>query len=198
METCDIFRLSAIQNDLIGFLYYICKLLTNIYQYQIYINMGVTLRSLLLVVAFTLCVQTFAQDNHESQSPLIGLWVLKGVRIEGSLMPHGSQSTFKLIASDKTFINFTVMPQNSLITAKGTIDFVSDSIFVENIDKSMNSSFNGKSNELQYQLEEENLLYVKFFVEKSSTGQNLNQWYEEVWMRVEMPVQKGNGAKTII
>ena len=160
--------------------------------------MKMMLKSILVVVTFVLCVQTYAQNNGENQSPLVGLWSLKGVRVEGALMPHRGQSTFKHIASDKTFMNFMVLPQNSMITAKGTIDVVSDSVFIENIDKSINSSFNGKSNELQYQLEEENLLYVKFFVEKSSIGQNLNQWYEEVWLRVEMPEEsKNKGVNTI-
>lgn len=124
--------------------------------------------------------------------------MLKGVRIDGGIMPQRGHSSFKLILPDKTFMNFMVMPQESVITAKGNMEFVSDSVFIENVEKSANSTLDGKANVLQYQLENETLLYVKFFIEKSSLGQDINQWYEEVWMRVEMPDQKEHIDKTII
>lgn len=160
--------------------------------------MTVKVKAIMLIILISLCGRVFAQDKDESQSSLQGLWVLMGMRVKGEVTPQRNHSAFKLISPDNTFMNFMVMPQQSVITAKGTVDVVSDSVFVENVEKSVNSTLNGKTTELAYEVKNKRLLYVKFFIEKSSLGQDINQWYEEVWKLVEMPEQPQDKSGEII
>lgn len=110
---------------------------------------------------------------HTAKNPLEGLWALKGERIDGRVSPRVMNlSSFKLIAADKSFINFTVSPADAKITAKGRVEILSDTVFVEHVEQALNGTLNGKANELRYELENGNILYVKFFIEKNTLGAN--------------------------
>lgn len=147
-----------------------------------------------------LCTWFFAGNIHAQQqttstpdSPLYGLWTLVGENVNGKFKPTvRSNKIFKMITKDNQFMNFIITGERSLISAFGGVELRSDSVYVEKIEKSLNTTLNGEDNEMHYNIKEDNLLYVRFFLEKNALNQPLNQWYEELWIRVMMPDDKNN------
>lgn len=142
---------------------------------------------LLFTVMATFAITVNAQNtNLGKKNPIEGLWVFRGQRVNGEVSLQKNLNTFKLISTDNSLLNFVASPEKPFITLKGHVEVLSDSVFVEHIEKALNSSLNGKASELQYKIEEDRLLYVKFFIEKNSLNQPINLWFEEIWERVEM------------
>lgn len=83
--------------------------------------------------------------NAQQTTTLEGLWTLAGERIDGVNVPGVPNRSFKMIAKDKTFTNFSITHQRSFISVTGTVEILSDSVYIENVGKSMNSTLDGKA-----------------------------------------------------
>ena len=138
-------------------------------------------------------INVMAQETDSSFKPanLKGIWqmcfyVSESPDIPGELKPG---NTFKVLTDDGHITNFTVIPNNgAIITGEGLYEQTSDNTYVENISRSIHlPMLNGKPNTLTFEIQENRLLKLKFYIEKDEYGNTVDTWYHEIWMRVNMP-----------
>ena len=148
----------------------------------------IMLSAMLLTVA-----QVTAQEKTETFKPanLRGVWqmcffVSESPDIPGELKPG---NTFKVLTDDGHITNFTVIPnKGAIITGYGTYKQVSDNQYDVCIERSIHLPvLNGEVNHLQFEIKDDRLLKLKFFIEKDLNGNTVSTWYHEVWARVIMP-----------
>lgn len=152
-------------------------------------------RNLLIIILAMLLVVpgVMAKKNKKNfkAANLKGVWqmcfyVSESPDIPGELRPG---NTFKVLSEDGYITNFTVIPnKGAVITGHGTYEQVSDSIYHENIVRSIHlPMLNDQVNALQFDISDDKLLWLKFYIEKDEYGNTVDTWYHEVWKRVEMP-----------
>lgn len=134
----------------------------------------------------------------DKASRLDGFWQFKGQSVGGSQFQPARIYTAKVLLNG-SFKTFIVSQNKTIITGEGNFDEVTDDYYIETITNHTNTTLIGKSQKMEYRLED-NMLYVKFFIEKSNLGTDLNMWYEEVWERINLqnsnPVSPNFGSKT--
>lgn len=150
--------------------------------------------SFIILVAMLLgVINVMAQETDSSFKPanLKGIWqmcfyVSESPDIPGELKPG---NTFKVLTDDGHITNFTVIPnKGAIITGEGLYEQTSDNTYVENISRSIHlPMLNGKPNTLTFEIQENRLLKLKFYIEKDEYGNTVDTWYHEIWMRVNMP-----------
>lgn len=133
-----------------------------------------------------------AQSNIENKANILeGIWIFRAQKTsnnsEKGFIPT-IPGTFKIISSDGKFSNFSIRGYNAIIGTDGLYNVESDSIYVESIQRSVIPSLIGKDNKLVYKLDN-NKLFLKFFLEKNAINQDVNIWIEEIWEKVQMPIQ---------
>lgn len=151
--------------------------------------------SFIILVAMLLGVTTIkAQETNIGFKPanLKGIWqmcfyVSDSPLIPGELKPG---NTFKILTGDGHITNFTVIPnKGAIITGEGTYEQISDNTYIENIRRSIHlPMLNGKTNTLTFEIQEDRLLKLKFYIEKDQYGNTVDTWYHETWKRIDMPV----------
>ena len=138
-------------------------------------------------------INVMAQETDSSFKPanLKGIWqmcfyVSESPDIPGELKPG---NTFKVLTDDGHITNFTVIPnKGAIITGECLYEQTSDNTYVENISRSIHlPMLNGKPNTLTFEIQENRLLKLKFYIEKDEYGNTVDTWYHEIWMRVNMP-----------
>ena len=138
-------------------------------------------------------INVMAQETDSSFKPanLKGIWqmcfyVSESPDIPDELKPG---NTFKVLTDDGHITNFTVIPnKGAIITGEGLYEQTSDNTYVENISRSIHlPMLNGKPNTLTFEIQENRLLKLKFYIEKDEYGNTVDTWYHEIWMRVNMP-----------
>lgn len=146
-----------------------------------------------LLTAMLLMVPgVMAQKKKKFQEAnLKGIWqmccyVSESADIPGELKPS---NTFKILSDDGRITNFTVVPnKGAVMTGYGTYKQVSDGVYNENIQRSIHlPMLNNDVNVIYFEMQEDKLLRLKFYIEKDENGNILDSWYHETWMRVEMP-----------
>lgn len=146
----------------------------------------------LLTATLLVVPGVMAQKKKKFQEAnLKGIWqmccyVSESPDTPGDLKPS---NTFKILTEDGHITNFTVIPnKGAVITGLGTYNQVSDGVYNENIKRSIHlPMLNEKVNTLYFEIQEDKLLRLKFYIEKDENGNILDSWYHETWMRVEMP-----------
>lgn len=137
--------------------------------------------------------QVTAQEKSESfkLANLQGVWqmcfyVSESPDIPGELKPG---NTFKLLTEDGHITNFTVIPnKGAIITGYGTYKQVSGNQYDECIERSIHlPMLDGQVNHLEFEIQDDRLLKLKFFIEKDENDNTVNTWYYETWTRVIMP-----------
>jgi len=143
-------------------------------------------------IILLVCIKTPAQTQTKTEikkNLLEGLWLFRAQRTSNALdkgfIPT-TPGTFKMVASDGKFTNFSINGYNAMIGTDGYGHIESDSIYVESVQRSIIPSLVGKDNRLVYKLKNNNL-YLKFFLEKNTIDQDVNIWIEEIWEKIEMP-----------
>lgn len=134
-------------------------------------------------------VKNTSTPNNMEKTPekayrLDGFWQFKGQQVGGSPFQPPRIYTAKILLNG-SFKTFNVVENKTSISGEGSFEVVSDDTYIETITNHMNTTLIGKSQKMEYRLEG-NMLYVKFFIEKSNLGTDLNMWYEEVWERVDL------------
>ena len=106
--------------------------------------------------------------------------------VPGVLKPS---NTFKVLSDDGRIVNFTIIPgQDAIITGYGTYKQVTGHSYKESIEKNIHlPMLDNKDNILEFEIEDNDLLHLKYFIAKDLNGNELNTWYYETWKRVEMP-----------
>ena len=94
-----------------------------------------------------------------------------------------------VLSDDGRIVNFTIIPgQSAIITGYGTYKQVTGSSYKESIEKNIHlPMLDNKDNILEFEIEDDELLHLKYFIAKDLNGNELNSWFHETWKRVEMP-----------
>lgn len=98
-------------------------------------------------------------------------------------------NTFKVLTPGGFITNFTIIPnQGAIITGYGKYEQVSDNLYHESIERSIHLPvLNSQVNQLQFEIKDDKVLHLKFYIEKDQFGNTVDTWYNETWTRVEMP-----------
>lgn len=149
--------------------------------------------SVVIVAMLLMITNATAQEVTTRFKPanLKGIWqmcfyVSESPNIPGELKPG---NTFKVLTEDGHITNFTVIPnKGAIITGGGTYKQISNDTYIENIERSIHlPMLNNKTNTLNFEIKDDKLLKLKFFIEKDEHGNTVDTWYHETWFRVEMP-----------
>ena len=149
------------------------------------LNFFTMLAAMLLVVSGVM-----AQKKAKFEpANLKGIWQLchyvsELPNVPGVLKPS---NTFKVLSG--RIVNFTIIPgQDAIITGYGTYEQISADAYKESIEKNIHlPMLDNKDNILQFELEDDDLLHLKYYIAKDLNGNELNCWFHETWKRVEMP-----------
>lgn len=154
-------------------------------------------RYLLIMLLAALSTTLYASEKKTKESvrqttSLKGVWQMCFYVSETPDTPGEPKpgNTFKVLSEDGYITNFTVIPnKGAIITGYGTYKQVSDSVYHENIERSIHlPMLNNQINALQFELcEGGKFLRLKFYIEKDEYGNTVDTWYHETWKRVEMP-----------
>ena len=95
----------------------------------------------------------------------------------------------RVLSDDGRIVNFTIIPgQDAIITGYGTYKQVTEHSYKESIEKNIHlPMLDNKDNILEFEIEDNDLLHLKYFIAKDLNGNELNSWFHETWKRVEMP-----------
>ena len=122
---------------------------------------------------------------------LKGIWQLchyvsESPDVAGYLKPS---NTFKVLSDDGRIVNFTLIPgSDAIITGYGTWKQLTNNSYKESIEKNIHlPMLDHKDNILEFEIKDNDYLYLKFFIQKDLNGNELNTWYNETWKRVGMP-----------
>ena len=149
--------------------------------------------SIILIAMLFAVPDMMAQKKSKGFKPanLKGVWqmcfyVSESPDIPGELKPG---NTFKLLSEDGFITNFTVIPnKGAIITGYGRYEQVEAGAYNENIEKSIHlPMLDHKTNILYFEIQEDRILRLKFYIEKDEYGNTVDTWYHETWTRVEMP-----------
>ena len=152
-----------------------------------------TTRFITILAAFLLAVTGGMAQQKKNFKPadLEGIWQLchyisEEPGIPGVLNPS---NTFKVLSKDGHIINFTLIPgSDAIITGYGTYDQLSDTTYRESIEKNIHlPMLDNSDNLLQFEMGEEGIMYLKYYIQKDLNGNELNTWYHETWKRLIMP-----------
>ena len=151
------------------------------------LNFFTMLAAMLLVVSGVM-----AQKKAKFEpANLKGIWQLchyvsELPDVPGVLKPS---NTFKVLSNDGRIVNFTIIPgQDAIITGYGTYEQISADAYKESIEKNIHlPMLDNKDNILQFELEDDDLLHLKYYIAKDLNGNELNCWFHETWKRDEMP-----------
>lgn len=135
-----------------------------------------------------------AQEKKDFKpAELKGIWQLchyvsEAADLPGTLKPS---NTFKVLSEDGRIVNFTLIPgSDAIITGYGTYVQLSDTTYKESIEKNIHlPMLDNKDNVLIFEIVDNTLLYLKYFIKKDLYGHELNAWYHETWKRLTMPAK---------
>ncbi len=146
------------------------------------------------VLAIMLMAVTGAMAQKKTKfkpAELKGIWQLchyvsESPDVAGYLKPS---NTFKVLSDDGRIVNFTLIPgSDAIITGYGTWKQLTNNSNKEIIDKNIHlPMLDNKDNILEFEIKDNDYLYLKFFIQKDLNGNELNTWYNETWKRVGMP-----------
>ncbi len=106
----------------------------------------------------------------------------------GELKPSNS---FKILSDDGKFTNMTVIPNHgAIIIGSGTYEQTAMNAYTEHVEKNLHlPQLVGVDNVLEFEMKEDDVMVLKFFVKTDNDGNEINSWYYETWKRVTMPAE---------
>ena len=146
----------------------------------------------MLLSALFAVTTVFAKSPKKSAAgELQGIWQLchyvsEDPEVPGTLKPS---NTFKVLSNDGRIVNFTIRPgKAAIITGYGTYKQLTDDSYKESIEKNIHlPMLDNKDNILYYEMTEDGIMHLKYYIEKDLNGNQLDTWYHETWQRVDMP-----------
>lgn len=140
----------------------------------------------ILMAMLLMVTGVMAQKKAKFQpANLKGIWQLchyvsELPDVPGVLKPS---NTFKVLSDDGRIVNFTIIPgQDAIITGYGTYKQVTEHSYKESIEKNIHlPMLDNKDNILEFEIEDNDLLHLKYFIAKDLNGNELNSWFHETW-----------------
>ncbi len=169
------------------FVYRILQIVNKIYK---------TMKRHFLFVLFAMVLlmgsgRAMAQSSEFTPANLAGIWqmcfyVSGDPNIPGELKPSNS---FKILSDDGKFTNMVMIPnKGAIIIGTGTYKQTAPNAFTEHVEKNLHlPQLVGVDNVLEFDMKGGEVMVVKFFVQKDTSGNEINSWYYETWKKVKMP-----------
>lgn len=145
-----------------------------------------------LVCVMLLVVGSITQVMGQAHptSNLAGIWQMY-FYVSGSLENPGvlrPSNSFKILSPEGRFTNFTLIPtQGAIIIGEGRYKQTNDDAYVEIVEKNIHlPQLNEKENVMHFTMEDD-IMHVRYFLEKDTNGNEINTWCYETWKKVIMP-----------
>lgn len=147
-----------------------------------------TLLVFIMLATFGGIVQMMAQAHPNSN--LAGIWqmyfyVSDSLEKPGVLRPSNS---FKVLSPEGQFTNFTMVPTHgAIIIGEGRYRQTNDDAYIEVVERNIHlPQLNEKENVMHFTMEDD-VMHVRYFLERDIDGNELNTWCYETWKKVIMP-----------
>lgn len=150
------------------------------------------MRSFLLFALFLLVVSgsALAQKAEKVPVSLNGVWQMCFYRsnspgVTGELKTSNS---LKILSDDGRFTNMVMMPHGAIIIGEGTYEVNSENSYTEIIERNLHlPQLNGKKNVMEFEMKDDGIMVVKYFLKEDINGNKIDSWCYETWKRVTMP-----------
>ena len=143
--------------------------------------------ALLLLVASG---NVLAQKAEKVPVSLNGVWQMCFYRsnspdVAGELKTSNS---LKILSDDGRFTNMVMMPHGAIIIGEGRYEVNSEKSYTEIIEKNLHlPQLNGKRNVMEFEMKDDGIMVVKYFLKEDVNGNKIDSWCFETWKRVTMP-----------
>lgn len=150
------------------------------------------MRSFLLLALLLLVASgnALAQKTEKVPVSLNGVWQMCFYRsnspdVAGELKTSNS---FKILSDDGRFTNMVMMPHGAIIIGEGTYEVDSEKSYTEIVERNLHlPQLNGKKNVMEYEMKENGIMVVKYFLKEDINGNIIDSWCYETWKKVTMP-----------
>lgn len=135
-----------------------------------------------------------AQEIQEKvPTALNGIWQMCFYSSPSSDVPGELRTgnSLKVLSGDGRFTNLVMMQQGAIVIGYGTYVIDSDSTYTEYVEKNIHlPQLDTMPNKMHFELEENNnLMFVKYFLTSDRNGNQIDAWCHEIWKRVDMPTK---------
>ena len=143
--------------------------------------------ALLLLIASG---SALAQSAEKAPLGLNGIWQMCFYRsnspdVAGELKTSNS---FKILTDDGRFTNMVMMPNGAIIIGEGKWEMTSEKSYTEMVERNIHlPQLDGKKNVMEFELQGDDIMVVKFFLKEDVNGNRIDSWCYETWKRVTMP-----------
>lgn len=146
-----------------------------------------------LFLALSLLVvsgSALAQSAEKVPISLNGVWQMCFYRsnspdVAGELKTSNS---LKILSDDGHFTNLVMMPHGAIIIGEGTYEMTSEKSYTEIVERNLHlPQLNGKKNVMEFEMKDDGIMVVKYFLKEDINGNRIDSWCYETWKRVSMP-----------
>ena len=158
------------------------------------------MRSFLLLALLLLVASgnALAQKTEKVPVSLNGVWQMCFYRsnspdVAGELKTSNS---FKILSDDGRFTNMVMMPHGAIIIGEGTYEVDSEKSYTEIVERNLHlpqlngnhlPQLNGKKNIMEFEMKDDGIMVVKYFLKEDINGNRIDSWCYETWKKVTMP-----------
>ena len=131
-----------------------------------------------------------AQKTEKVPVSLNGIWQMCFYRsnsptVAGELKTSNS---LKILSDDGRFSNMVMMPHGAVIIGEGRYEMTSENSYTEIVERNLHlPQLNGKKNLMHFEMMDEGIMVVKYFLKEDINGNKIDSWCYETWKKVEMP-----------
>lgn len=150
------------------------------------------MRNLILMALMMLVASgsALAQKAEKVPVALNGVWQMCFYRsnspnVAGELKTSNS---LKILSDDGRFTNLVMMPQGAIIIGEGKYEVTSENSYTEIVERNLHlPQLNGKKNVMEFEMMDDGIMVVKYFLKEDINGNRIDSWCYETWKKVEMP-----------
>ena len=150
-------------------------------------------RYFFLLAVMLLAVGNMAAQDIQEKKPidLSGVWQMcfYSSSEPGTPGELKTSNSLKILSEDGNFTNVVMMQTGAIVIGYGTYELKGNNLFNEYVTKNIHlPQLDGQINEMHFELSDDNdLMYVKFYIKNDISGNVIDSWKHEIWKRVEMP-----------
>lgn len=81
-----------------------------------------------------------------------------------------------------------MMPHGAIIIGEGTYEMTSEKSYTEIVKRNLHlPQLNGKKNVMEFEMKDDGIMVVKYFLKEDINGNRIDSWCYETWKKVTMP-----------